>query len=184
MEEKIKRNIFVYTRDKYKDYDYICRPTDYNVNMNKLINYIEQEQYRLEKEGNFTSKWYNKQLGESNNQIVFRIVSDGRVDMYGRPIKRYEGAILPNITCENISILEKCLQEVQENTNNYGYGEFSLTKNITNRDEKFENCRIEIKDNKIIIKSKILGDILEKYGYKYLIEHLEIDSNNINKDER
>lgn len=180
MEETINKNLFVLTRDLVKDYHWVCKPTDFDEKV--LQAKLEETFSKLNKRGCFTSEWYRTQLEGNNNQIVFRIVVDGRKDMYGRLIRRYEGSLFPNITRQDISILENCLREMQEKTNNYGYGNFSSTEeNIEYKRKKVENCTVEIEDHKIIIKSDILVSFLKEHTYEDLLALLQVDSNNIDK---
>ena len=183
MEETIKKNLFVLTRDLVQDYHWICRPTDLDENV--LQAKVEETYLKLNRKGIFTSKWYETQLGGDNNQIVFRVVVDGRKDMFGRLIRRYEGSSFSDITCQNISILENCLQEMQKKTNNYGYGDFLPTeKNIACERKKVENCTVEIEDDKIVIKSDILDQFLKEHTYEELLAFLQVDPNSIDREER
>ena len=186
MEEIIKKNIFVLTRDLVKDYYWVCKPTDFNEKL--LLEKFEDAKYCcLSKMGIFTSKWYKTQLEGNNNQIVFRIVVDGRKDQHSRLIERYEGSSFSDITPQNISILENCLREIQEKTNNYGYGyrDFLQTeKKVACERKKVENCTVEIEDGKIVIKSNILAQFLKGHTYEDLLAHLQIDSNNIDRKDR
>lgn len=122
MEENIRNNIFVMTRDLVKDYHWVCKPNF--LNASSLENTIANLYGKLQNNGIFTSQWYQCVL-DNKHRIVFRIVVDGRKDAYGRFIRRYEGSSYSEVTLESLKILEKCLQELQEKTGNYGLNNFS-----------------------------------------------------------
>lgn len=183
IKEIIKKNAFVMTRGLTKDYHWVCRPNDFDENL--LQAKMEEAFLKLSRGGTFTSEWYKTQLEGNDAPIVFRIVVDGRKDQYSRLIKRYEGSSFSDITPQNISILENCLQEIQEETNNYGYGYFLQTeKNMANKRKKVENCTVEIEDGKIVIKSDILDQFLKGHTYEDLLTLLQVNPNNIDKGER
>lgn len=92
MEERIKENLFVMTRNLTKDYHWVCKPS--NINISALQSKIDNFYSKLNRTEIFTSEWYHTKLTDSNFEILFRIVVDGRKDMYGRLIRRYEGAII------------------------------------------------------------------------------------------
>ncbi len=75
----------------------------------------------------------------------------------------------PNV----ITTLEKYLLEIQKETNNYGYGfEDSLlleNSDLNERKRLAENCTIELKNEKIIIKSDILMQFLQNRTYDDLL---------------
>ena len=113
------------TRNLVKDYHWICKPS--YLKEDALLSKMEETFFLVSKAEIFTSEWCAIRLKKINYLIVFRMVIDGRKDNYGRMIRRYEGSILPFVTDETIYLLENCLREVQEKTNNYGFGNFSNT---------------------------------------------------------
>lgn len=184
MEEIIKKNLFVYTRDKYKDYNWVCKPSNLNAeDAGNLMGTMEETFFKTKKSGNFIGEWYHFKLKKDDYEIVFRIVIDGRTDSVGRLIRRYEGSIIPTITDHTISILERCLLEKQKETNNYNYGfrDSLQTEKNTSFTEKgqSENCTIEMKSDAIIIKSDILDRFLQEHTYEDLFALLQVESNNI-----
>lgn len=155
--EEIGKGIFVYTRDLYRDYDWILCPSY----LDKYV--LENVMFRKEKEIFFnkysdvcTSKWYSLKLGDF--KLVFRIVRDGRKDNVGRPIRRYEGTVLHEITNENIAILEECLKETQHKTNNFNYGWIYPFEETEKEDVV---CEVAIEGAKVRIKSEELAKFIE-----------------------
>lgn len=144
--------------------------------MNEIFN-------KLHRTGTFTTEWYHIKLNGNSGNIIFRIVVDGRTDMYGRLIRRYEGSIVDSMGPDVISILEKCLLEVQNETNNYNYGFTNSIKQendaLENEKKSIENCQIELTGNKIIIKSDILVRFLQEHSYADLLKILTIESNDL-----
>lgn len=135
MKDEIKRICFVYTRQLTKDYDFYYRPQ--NINQKSQYNLIAaiEEQYQTlgfykKTQEVFNSGWYKLPF-EDNKIIIFRIVKDGRRDLCNRLIRRYEGALVTNINQETIKLVEECLEEIQADTNNYGYGLIVYNKKLT-----------------------------------------------------
>lgn len=120
MENVLKENIFVMTRNKLKDYHWLCKPTYLEERI--LLPKMEQVFSQLSRKSKiFTSEWYSLKFGD-NYEIIFRVVVDGRTDDYGRLIRRYEGAFVASMDPNVVATLEKYLLEIQNETNNYGYG--------------------------------------------------------------
>lgn len=123
MFDNIRENIFVMTRDLMEDYRWFCKPSSC-VNVDNLIPEMEKIFMGLRNDSTFTSQWYCINL--KDNKIVFRIVVDGRKDICGRLIRRYEGSIIKDNNPNEMLKLEKYLLEKQKETNNYNYGFNSL----------------------------------------------------------
>ncbi len=183
MEDVLRENIFVMTRDLVKDYHWLCKPPYLEEKV--LLSKIEEVFFKLSLKNHiFTSGWYRIKF-KDDYEIIFRIVVDGRTDMYGRLIRRYEGAAIKRMNLNVIVTLEKYLSEIQKETNNFGYGfRDSLQtekSNSGNEKELRENCTIELKNDKIVIKSNILIQFLQNHTYEELLTILQIESNNLNE---
>lgn len=116
----IKNNIFIMTRDLITDYHWVRKPT--GINDSQLISLMERTFNRMHNSGCFTSEWFQTHLTGCNMTILFRIVVDGRTDEFGRLIRRYEVFITPVLNSEIMLMLEASLKELQDETNNFGYG--------------------------------------------------------------
>lgn len=171
MENEIKNNIFVFTRDLLRDYYWVCKPS--TISEKSLKSAMEQRYASLKKNSKiFTSEWYRLNSNEDN--IVFRIVVDGRKDEFGRLIKRYEGSIVHTITEESLTQIERSLLEKQYETNNYNYGFPNQTTSVES-----EICQIDMTNEQVVIKSHLLRKYLEEHSYDELLSVLKIEDNDL-----
>lgn len=184
-EEEIKKSVFVFTRNISEDYNWVRKPK--NINTEALLQKMEEVnlKFHLYKR-NFTSEWYSTRI--EGNKIVFRIVKDGQKDQNGRDIIRYEGTTFPDITRQTAFIVEDILKELQEETNNYGNGYYDERKKAEqhetyNKRSVSENCKVEIDNGQIIIKSDILDRFLERHTLRELLTHLKVEPREIDREE-
>lgn len=118
-----KNNVCVYTRDLVDDYRYFYRSP-------LLLNFKdENEIYRkLDQLHDVSQRRETSWLKFSvpSCTLIIRRIDDTRVDMFYRPIKRYEGVCFPfNIEItEAIPYIEEALKIAQSDSNNYNYGKF------------------------------------------------------------
>lgn len=178
MADVLREDIFVMTRNKFKDYHWVYKPSYLKESM--FLSKMEQVFSQLSRKNKiFISDWYSIKFN-NNYEIIFRIVVDGRKDCEGRLIRRYEGATIKGMNSGVVPTLEKYLLEIQKETNNYGYGfedSFQLEHRVLENEK--ELAEIELKDGKMIIKSNILLQFFQNHTYEDLLVNLQIEANNL-----
>jgi len=180
LEEQFKKNVFVMTRDQVKDYYWITSPM--MIDKKSLLTKMNDLFIQLHKNGIFTSEWYRSSL--NGQKFVFRVVIDGRLDSYGRLIRRYEGMVLDNEISVSIADLENYLAKLQVETDNYNYGkidEDTLRIPAEEIEEATEECLLELKDGKITLRSNLITQFLQNHSLDDLLDILAIEPNDPEK---
>lgn len=118
----MENNIFVFTRNVSHDYAWFLKPDNItDITLNVLLKKMEQI-YRTENNQSPVTRsgWFRYKIDDSV-YALFRLIVDGRMDNFGRKIRRYEGGLFPNSIDPKSVIpdLNNTLLSLEAESNNY-----------------------------------------------------------------